>query len=175
MLRSPTIQMGLCECAMGDLLTSEDPILHPQNMIWTCVLRSHEARPRLHRPLITSLFLPAINFAHTLDHSASYPMLCVCLVAQSCLTLCNPMDFSLPGSSVCGDCLSKNTRVGCHALLQGILPTQGSNPGLPHCRWILYHLSHQNSPNPSLLEKQTWNLLPYPLAWLPCDLTISLL
>ena len=111
MLRSPTIQMGLCECAMGDLLTSEDPILQPQNMIWTCVLRSHEARPRLHRPLITSLFLPAINFAHTLDHSASYPMLCVCLVAQSCLTLCNPMDFSLTGSSVCGDCLSKNTRV----------------------------------------------------------------
>ena len=36
----------------------------------------------------------------------------------------------------------KNTGVGCHALLQGIFPTQGSNPGLPHCRWILYHLSH---------------------------------
>ena len=100
---------------------------------------------------------------------------CVCLVAQSCLTLCNPMDFSLPGSSVCGNCLSKNTRVGCHALLQGILPTQGSNPAFLLCRWILYHLSHQNSPNPSLLEKQIWNLLPYPLAWLPCDLTISLL
>ena len=93
----------------GNLLTSEDPILHPQNMIWTCVIHSHEARPHLHRPLITSLFLPAINFAHTLDPSTSYPMLCVCLVAQSCLTVCNPMDFSLPGSSVCGDSLSKNT------------------------------------------------------------------
>ena len=34
----------------------------------------------------------------------------------------------------------------CHALLQGIFPTQGSNPGLPHCRQILYHLSHQGSP-----------------------------
>ena len=32
------------------------------------------------------------------------------------------------------------------ALLQGIFPTQGSNPGLPHCRWILYHLSHHGSP-----------------------------
>ena len=32
------------------------------------------------------------------------------------------------------------------ALLQGIFPTQGSNPGLPHCRWILYHLSQQGSP-----------------------------
>ena len=36
------------------------------------------------------------------------------------------------------------TGVGCHALLQGIF--QGLNPGLPHCRWILYHLSHQGSP-----------------------------
>ena len=36
--------------------------------------------------------------------------------------------------------------MGCHALLQGIFPTQGSNPGLPHCRQILYHLSHQGSP-----------------------------
>jgi len=32
-----------------------------------------------------------------------------------------------------------------HALLQGIFPTQRSNPVLPHCRWILYHLSHQGS------------------------------
>ena len=34
---------------------------------------------------------------------------------------------------------SKNTGVGCHALLQRIFPTQGSNPGLQHCRLILYH------------------------------------
>ena len=40
----------------------------------------------------------------------------------------------------------KNIGVGCHALLQGIFPTQGSNPGLPHCWWILYHLNHQGSP-----------------------------
>ena len=37
----------------------------------------------------------------------------------------------------------KSTRVGFHFLLQGIFPTQGSNPGLPHCRQTLYHLSHQ--------------------------------
>ena len=64
---------------------------------------------------------------------------------QSCPTLCNPMDCSPPGSSVHGDSPGKKTRVGCHALLQGIFPTQGLNPGLPHCRWILYHLSHQGS------------------------------
>src|SRR5574340_837670 len=39
----------------------------------------------------------------------------------------------------------QNTGVGSCALLQGIFPTQGSNPGLQHCRQILYHLSHQGS------------------------------
>ena len=40
----------------------------------------------------------------------------------------------------------QNTGVGSCSLLQGIFPTQGSNPGLPHCRWILYQLSHKGSP-----------------------------
>ena len=39
----------------------------------------------------------------------------------------------------------QNTGVGCLSLLQGIFPTQGSNPGLLHCRRILYQLSHQGS------------------------------
>ena len=68
------------------------------------------------------------------------------LVTQSCLTLCDPMDYSLPGSSVHGDSPGKNTRVGCRALLQGIFPTQESNWGLLHCRQILYQLSYQGSP-----------------------------
>ena len=66
----------------------------------------------------------------------------LCSVTQSCLTLCDPMDCSPPGSSVHGDSPGQNTGVGCHALLQGIFLTQGSNPGLPHCRQILYQLSH---------------------------------
>ena len=41
---------------------------------------------------------------------------------------------------------SKNTGAGCHFLLQEIFPTQGLNPGLPQCRQMLYHLSHQGSP-----------------------------
>ena len=64
---------------------------------------------------------------------------------QSCPTLCNPMDCILPDSSVQGDSTDKNSGVGCHGLLQGIFPTQGSNPSLLHCRRILYHLSHQGS------------------------------
>ena len=57
-----------------------------------------------------------------------------------------PMDCSLLGSSVHGDSPGKNTGLGCHALLQGIFPTQGLNPDLWPCRQILYHLSHQGSP-----------------------------
>ena len=42
--------------------------------------------------------------------------------------------------------LGLNTGVGSLSLLQGIFPTQESNPGLSHCRWILYQLSHEGSP-----------------------------
>ena len=102
-----------------------------------------------------------INWSYTLveDHLTLYirvyfwffilfhrSVLCVCLVAQLYPSLCDPMDCSPPGFSVHGDSPGKNTRVGCHVLLKGIFPTQGSNPGLLHCRQILYCLSHQGSP-----------------------------
>ena len=60
--------------------------------------------------------------------------------AQPCLTLCDSMDYS-PWNSP-----GQNTGVGNLSLLQGIFPTQGSNPGFPHCRRILYQLSHKASP-----------------------------
>ena len=53
------------------------------------------------------------------------------LVAHSCPTFCDPMDYSLPGSSAHGDSPSKNTGVRCCALLQGIFPTQGTEPRSP--------------------------------------------
>ena len=58
-------------------------------------------------------------------------------VAQSCPTLCGSMDWNSPG---------KNTGMGSHSFLQGIVPIQGSNPGLLHCKQILYQLSHKRSP-----------------------------
>ena len=67
----------------------------------------------------------------------------LCLVAQTCLAICDPTDYSPSGSSVHGNSPGKNTGVDCHAFLQGISPTQVSNPGFPYCRWILYQLSHQ--------------------------------
>ena len=72
-------------------------------------------------------------------------------VAQSCPTLCDPMG--------CWNSPGHNTGVGSLSLLQGIFPTQWSNSGLLYCRWILYQLSHQESPlslkcisNPFLLH-----------------------
>ena len=61
------------------------------------------------------------------------------LIAQSFLTLCDPMfcPWNSPG---------KSTGVGSHSFLQGIFLTQGLNPHLLHCRQILYHLSYQGSP-----------------------------
>ena len=71
---------------------------------------------------------------------------CCCLVAKSCLTLCDPIDCSLPGSSVHG--ISQARILDGHIFLQGIIPTQGSNP----CCLCLLHwqagslaLSHQGS------------------------------
>ena len=82
--------------------------------------------------------------------------------AQSCPTLCDPMDTRLCPR----DFLGKSTGVGCHFLLQRIFPTQGSNPGLQHCRQTLYHLSHQGNPYDSgkqsvlMLRVRNWNLPP---------------
>ena len=55
--------------------------------------------------------------------------------------LFEPARFLCPWNSP-----GRNTGVGSLSLLQGISPTQGSNPSLPHCRWILYQLSHKGSP-----------------------------
>ena len=87
---------------------------------------------------------------------------------QSCPTLCDPIDGSPPGSAIPGILQSEshsvmsdslgthglysswnspgqNTGVGSLSLLQHIFPTQGSNPGLPYCKQILYQLSHKGS------------------------------
>ena len=60
------------------------------------------------------------------------------LVLPSCPTLCDTPRTVACQVPLFGDSPGKNTGVGCQFLLQGIFLTQGSNPGLPHCRWILY-------------------------------------
>ena len=61
-----------------------------------------------------------------------------------------PLDYSPPGSSP-RDSPGKNTGMGSHFLLWGIFLTQGLNLGLPHCRLILSHLSHQGRPAYTML------------------------
>ena len=83
-----------------------------------------------------------INFAHNILGWGVCVCVCVCQSFSRPLRahglwparFFHPWDF--PG---------KNTAMDCHSFLQGIFPTQGSNPGLPYCRQILYHLSHQGS------------------------------
>ena len=104
--------------------------------------------------------------------------MCVCICAQSCLTLCDPKHCSPPGSSVHGifqarilesegvscsvvsdscnpmDCSLPGSSV--HGIVQAriqsrlLFPSLGDlpNPGLLHCRQILYHLAHQSFPSP---------------------------
>ena len=86
-------------------------------------------------------------------HRVVLPGLCLkmkLLIAQSCPTPWDPMNYSPPGSSVHGILqawrIFKNTGMGGHSVLQGIFLTQGLNLGLLHCRQIFYHLSHQGSP-----------------------------
>ena len=55
----------------------------------------------------------------------------MCLVSQSCPTLCNPMVCNPPSYSVHGDSPGKNTGVGCYALFQGIFPNPGIKPRSP--------------------------------------------
>ena len=94
----------------------------------------------------------------------------LCLVAQLCLTLWDLMDCSPPGSSVNGVSPGKNTRVGCHALLQGIFPNQGLNSGLPHAGgfftlWAIREVQEYwsgypiPSPGELLTQELNWGLL----------------
>ena len=69
---------------------------------------------------------------------------CCCLVAS--LAFVRPCELQLDRLLHPWDSLGKSTRVGCHALLQGIFPTQGLNPGLKHWQADFLPLSHQGSP-----------------------------
>ena len=106
-----------------------------------------------------SLFSLQVTYINVRDaqcwwrHNIHNITLCVYVwVTQSCLTLCDPMDCSSPGFSVHGILQARTLEWVAipYSFLQGISPTQGLNPGLLHGRQILYHLSHQGSPNITL-------------------------
>ena len=93
-------------------------------------------------PFLNSQFNPYLIFQyHARFDFPSFSLICLhlshklcavlCLVAQSCLTLCDPMNCNPPGSSVHADSPGKNTEVGCHDLCQGDLPNPGVEPRSP--------------------------------------------
>ena len=67
----------------------------------------------------------------------------LCSITKSCLTLWDPIDYSPPGSSVHDILQARTLEWIVMSSSRGIFPTQGLNVGLPHCRQILYHLSHR--------------------------------
>ena len=93
-------------------------------------------------------------------HNWKYPVTVQCVGDGLAKEKNGPTFTSLPGSKslsrvrllrphgLCSPWNSpdQNTGVGSLSILQGIFPTQGSNASLPHCRWILYQLSHRGSP-----------------------------
>ena len=91
---------------------------------------------------------------------------------QLCLTLCDPSDWSVPGSSL-WDFPGKNTGVGCHALLREIFPTQGQNLYLLHWRviknppvkqemWVLSQ-DHKDSVEEEMLTHSS--ILAWEISW----------
>ena len=97
---------------------------------------------------LPSLHLGCFWFFDYKWYNSVYFIGCVhaCSVMKSCPTFCDPMDCSLPGSSVHGF-PGKNTGVGCHFLHQRIFPTQGSNPSLQHWEADSLPVNHLGSPS----------------------------
>ena len=125
--------------------------------LWTVACQAHLSigfsRQVGYHPLLQGIFLiPGLNLL----------LLCLLHCQAGSLPLAPPgkphSQFMCESRSVVSDSLhphglyspwnspGQNTGVGSLSLLQGIFPTQGSNPGLPHCRQILYQLSHKGSP-----------------------------
>ena len=88
-------------------------------------------------------FVVSVKAAEVSEYKLRERMWSAALSRSVVSTLGSVMGCSPPGSSVHGDSPGKNTGVGCHALLQRIFASKGSNPGLLHCRWILHCLSHR--------------------------------
>ena len=107
----------------------------------------HHQGPYAHPP---ALLLPPLPLS-SISHAPANDCMCVCsvtsVVSDSLWHHGLKLPAFPPGSSVHENSPGKNTGVGCHTLLQGIFLTQGLNPGLLHCRQILYCLRHQRSPS----------------------------
>ena len=134
-------------------------------------------RTQVQHPQKSSIYCPSFKsktktellFPKKMNHfsrgeSKGVMKLCVCVCECLCVCVsCPVMSYSLrPHGLQLSRLLcpwnspSKNTRMGCHSLLQGIFLTQGSNQGLLHCKQILYHLSYQGNNSDELPNSNTF-------------------
>ena len=142
------------------ILCDENNLYFELNLNFS-ILKKYAKMLRVEIAMLLKIFLKVIQSQEITKavQKGPYKTYVMCLVTQSCLTLFDPMDCTPSGSSVHGDSPGKNTGVSCHNLLQGIFPTQGWNPGLLHCRRILYCLSHQGSPLHDLVQYQNQKII----------------
>ena len=129
--------------------TKEKPIRKNISQILSCSVTDINRNTQRHRPQVSAL----LTGPH--GHIRSWPFI---VASQQWHIIFNTNHLESESCSVASNSLrphgvyspwnspGKNTGVDSHSLLQGIFSTQGSNPGLPHCREILYQLSHQGSP-----------------------------
>ena len=122
------------ECSPGLMVTRHSETVNKSE----CMSQPEAKEKGSYLPLQTALPTPKAYRVpeFLLTFRDQFPSFCSLYLSMS----------SSSGSSVHRDSPGKNTGVGCHALLQGIFPTQGSNTGLLHCWQVLYSLSHQRSP-----------------------------
>ena len=115
------------QCSCLEILWSEEPggLYSP----WGCKTAGHDLATK-------QLLLQYISYQKV--------VLCCVQLFSHVQLFATPWSVVLQ-SPLHGNSPGKNTGVGCHVFLQAIFPTQGSNPGLPHCRQILQHLNQQGS------------------------------
>ena len=107
---------------------------------WKSMLRLFSKWPVFIREL--TFFQGEIQIANEHMKRCSAALVMELKVTQSCLTLCDPMDFTVHGILQ-----ARILKWAAFPFSRGIFPTQGLNPGLSLCRWILYHLSYEGSPH----------------------------
>ena len=146
---------------MYNMILCEENNLYFELNLNFSILKKYAKMLRVEIAMLLKIFLKVIQSQEITKavQKGPYKTYVMCLVTQLCLTLFDPMDCTPSGSSVHGDSPGKNTGVGCHNLLQGTFPTQGWNPGLLHCRRILYCLSHQGSPLHDLVQYQNQKIV----------------
>ena len=115
-------------------------------MIFKCFSDFMDSTVLIYAQLTAPVFIFYWQYRRIEKRKSASSHNCFDLVTKSCPALLQPTDYK-PSSLLCPwDFPGKNTEVGCHFLLQGIFPTQGSNPHLMHWQADSLPQSHIGSP-----------------------------